>query len=696
MSWPWSELGLPGPSDLSAVRHAYAQRLKTTHPEENPEGFQRLHSAFQAASRMARQTRSGGGQTQTPPPRFHREEAARTRSQEPPREPPREEDPQWDYDALLREGETAQTHGEEQEEPPPEWDYDQLLKEGEAPPPRQEQQEQQRDFDFERLFAEGDAERAQARQSRGQARQSTYERRQQEDRRRQQERQQRQWQESQQRREAYERERRESFARQHTQWQGTETVLHAMELLCHAQAPEEEWQKLLHSPQFQQVQQTLDFIFGLEDFLSVHQDLPQPVRLALFLCYGFDKGVSRPELRPLYQMLLEAWQAEQKKKRAKGVFAVATVAITLGAMLGFGVILSSPLFLGFVILGAVAWHGLSKGWFKRAPKNLNTRGRKGYVLLLGACCAAAGAMFLFPLVTDYLTPEPPDPRQLVCQYLEEDFGEAFQSHYNPGTENANRYSNVFSTAAHTTQRFLAGPDGERDPDTDARGYTTNYTEMKVYWALRELALEQDSSVHLSMTGSDQLETWQTSGTYLLTLPFNGSEEVVRQVGELLEELSRTSWYQQLPPSFRLVLASNAFAEGELAVIYDYTSDTGAFDTREVLRIYEEEFPYRYCAALVRACELDRGLAGTEPVEAMSIQGRMEMQGQSWYWLAGLDEEDNVTIQYFVSPTARDVRCLPGNAMPQAEEVEALPFRNMVHLKQVEGRIPLFVCVYYPR
>ena len=37
-----------------AVKRAYAQRLKTTHPEDDPEGFQRLHSAYQEASRMAR------------------------------------------------------------------------------------------------------------------------------------------------------------------------------------------------------------------------------------------------------------------------------------------------------------------------------------------------------------------------------------------------------------------------------------------------------------------------------------------------------------------------------------------------------------------------------------------------------------------------------------------------------------------
>ena len=55
MNWPWSELGLSGPSDLTEIRRAYAGLLKDNHPEEDPEGFQRLHSAYQAACRHARQ-----------------------------------------------------------------------------------------------------------------------------------------------------------------------------------------------------------------------------------------------------------------------------------------------------------------------------------------------------------------------------------------------------------------------------------------------------------------------------------------------------------------------------------------------------------------------------------------------------------------------------------------------------------------
>ena len=67
MSWPWNELGLPGPAGLPDIRSAYARRLKTTHPEEDPEGFQRLHAAYQEASRRARRARSAQTGPEDPP-----------------------------------------------------------------------------------------------------------------------------------------------------------------------------------------------------------------------------------------------------------------------------------------------------------------------------------------------------------------------------------------------------------------------------------------------------------------------------------------------------------------------------------------------------------------------------------------------------------------------------------------------------
>lgn len=49
MSRALRELGLGPDADERAVKRAYAARLKTTRPDTDPEGFQRLNSAYQAA-----------------------------------------------------------------------------------------------------------------------------------------------------------------------------------------------------------------------------------------------------------------------------------------------------------------------------------------------------------------------------------------------------------------------------------------------------------------------------------------------------------------------------------------------------------------------------------------------------------------------------------------------------------------------
>jgi hypothetical protein len=51
----WQELGIDPTSDSALIKSAYASRLKTTRPEEDPEGFQRLRAAYSAALRLAGQ-----------------------------------------------------------------------------------------------------------------------------------------------------------------------------------------------------------------------------------------------------------------------------------------------------------------------------------------------------------------------------------------------------------------------------------------------------------------------------------------------------------------------------------------------------------------------------------------------------------------------------------------------------------------
>lgn len=47
--WAFEALELPQDADERAIKRAYAQRLRTTRPDTDPEGFQALHDAYQAA-----------------------------------------------------------------------------------------------------------------------------------------------------------------------------------------------------------------------------------------------------------------------------------------------------------------------------------------------------------------------------------------------------------------------------------------------------------------------------------------------------------------------------------------------------------------------------------------------------------------------------------------------------------------------
>ena len=343
MSWPWSQLGLPGPSELSEVRHAYAEKLKTTHPEEDPEGFQRLHSAYQLASRMARQ------QKRRPEPMPQPERPARPEPSRPPEE-------EFNYEELLRDG-GEQPRLRREEDGEQDFNFEELLQDGDGPsrPPRGPEEE--RDFDFERLFAEGEAERAEERRRRGEARRRAQaqarayarERQKAQEWTRQRERWQRQEQQN-----VYDRERRDQFSQEEARWQNTETILHTLEMLHNARAPLGEWEKFFASPLFQQNKDSLDLIFGLEDFVS-SKPMPREVRLALFLAYGFDKGPSRPELRPLYQMLLPDWRAENHEKIHERKLAILGVILGLVGPFILGPLLDMGFISAFFVSLGVVW-----------------------------------------------------------------------------------------------------------------------------------------------------------------------------------------------------------------------------------------------------------------------------------------------------------------------------------------------------
>lgn len=278
MSWPWNELGLPGPAGLPDIRSAYARRLKTTHPEEDPEGFQRLHAAYQEASRRARRARS-----------------AQTGPEDPPADRPapperRQEAPGWNYDELLEDQE-APNHSPQKPEPQePEWNYDELLK-GEDAPPREE--EAAPEWDFERLFAEGEEEAQEAR------------------RRRLEDLRHKNWA----RYAPQARQRRELDGED--AWPAVLAAVRTLELLERRDAPPAQWRRFLDSPVFLSVRADMDFVFLLEDFLSQRPDLSPEIRRAVFDAYELQNASRYPAYKPLYRLLGVKRADTRRAARAK-------------------------------------------------------------------------------------------------------------------------------------------------------------------------------------------------------------------------------------------------------------------------------------------------------------------------------------------------------------------------------------------
>ena len=278
MSWPWNELGLPGPAGLPDIRSAYAQKLKTAHPEEDPEGFQRLHAAYQEASRRARRARS-----------------AQTGPEDPPADRPapperRQEAPGWNYDELLEDQE-APNHSPQKPEPQePEWNYDELLKGEDAPP---QEEEAAPEWDFERLFAEGEEEAQEAR------------------RRRLEDLRHKNWA----RYAPQARQRRELDGED--AWPAVLAAVRTLELLERRDAPPAQWRRFLDSPVFLSVRADMDFVFLLEDFLSQRPDLSPEIRRAVFDAYELQNASRYPAYKPLYRLLGVKRADTRRAARAK-------------------------------------------------------------------------------------------------------------------------------------------------------------------------------------------------------------------------------------------------------------------------------------------------------------------------------------------------------------------------------------------
>lgn len=650
MSWPWSQLGLPGPSGLPEIRRAYAEKLKTTHPEDDPEGFQRLHSAYQLASRMARrQKRQEDGQPPQPLP------------EQPPE--------QADFEKLPQGGaKPLRPAGEEEKD----WDFEGLLAKDETPP-RPVREDEKQDWDYDRLFAEGEAERAEERRRRGEERRRTAEFV----------------------AKGQKTGREERPYQEEDRWRSTETVLHVIEMMHSAQVEKEVWEKFFLSPQFRRAMESVDLIFGLEDFVSARNPSKE-MRIALFTACGFDKGVSRPELRPLYQMLLPAWNLEKRKKQKDLFLTILAVPITVIVLVCAGAVLVSGWALSLAVLGLGLLFGMARGLRKRRPKSLKKERKfSAYTTAFAACCVIAavfiiqGLVELFPGQSSAV-----DPREQVCRYLEEDFGEEFRSVYNKNAPDE-RYSNVFAQEADPTKQFMAGPDGVRNIKNGQYGYTTNYPEMKMLWALKDFAASHDITGVDNADRSQGLERWDTSGTFLITLPFYGAGDTITALGNLLEELSQEGWYQFRTPDCELVLCGRPMKAGRLVINRSRLAD-GGFDAEGVRTLYESSFAHAYCAQLLKELELDRDfIRGGGELYTLTGEGMAEMKGETCCKICGLDSEGGAALEYYVNVSGTAVYCVPDGFWASGGSEEQISFYRVLHRKDANDNPTGIVSLFYP-
>lgn len=582
MNWPWSELGLPGPSDLAAVRRAYAERLKTTHPEEDPEGFQRLHEAYQQARKLAENREQGGWR----PSELQNEAYNRLFQRE-------ERKPEIDFDELLREAPPSRTEPEEPEtdEESGDFDFDALI--GSTPPQRPKPESRAEDFDFERLFAEGDEERKQA------------QRRQAEERLRA----------ARERRQAQERAQRDRALETEEAWQAAFAALHALEVLYNAGASIQDWIQFLHSGVFRNAQHNLDFIFGLEDFLTEHPWLPDEIKRSLFLVYGFYRQRPRTEYMGLYHQLWPAYNAvnQTADRRERG----------------------------------------------RARQRGQQKGLRPIFLLLLVSCALAAGIVLWGTSNAKA-----DPLARVLSYMEEDFGKDFKL-YSTLDKEKNRFR-LGPAVDGDGYRFVAAYTGERDVENGKLGYTTNYTDIHFFTAMRELGrrwpdfkLQYNEERNLVVPyGEMPLEP---PTFFLFEIPLVGAEEFIQDVQDTLEALAEEDWYQTLPPQFILILD-----HGGMVLASMDQSNWTTMDWDGLREYYGDKYPFEFLQNVV----ITGGLAKEDFAgETVDLTGAFATggEGETYFSITcvGIDEAgERKEVSYYLTLEGDVLYALPGSGQGQ--------------------------------
>lgn len=644
MSWPWSELGLSGPSDLTAVRHAYAECLKTTHPEEDPEGFQRLNEAYQQARKLARRGGQKAGRTtpptapkartappkppkpnppeekgsaaldelfRTPPPKPEAppEETPRPtekgsaaldelfRTPPPKPEAPTEETPRPTEKGSAALDELFRTPPPKPEAPPEETPcptekgsaaLDELFR---TPPPKPEPPVEEtprpteKSTALDELFRTPTVETPVPPEESPAGEQEYTDAFESEQARRAEERE----QAAEARRAAFFEKYSASTPDQEEQlkrrWARIEAAQTMAEVLVDSGAPLDQWMEYLHSSVFLIVKGDPEFVAGFEDLLRDAAGLPDHVKWELLRAFsGMDARQVPQVWHGIHQILAGRTPQADQPGKSPDVVPVWKTGTFRFCLIFFLVTLFAA---AAVLLGPMV--------LVRALYLLNFPARKEQAQL--------------------------------CQYLEEDTGRKVEGLWEGGFN----YKDIYCLWDQPSITFKAQAEGERDLAAGELGYTTNFSNIMLTDALEKFAEEQDCELWL-IDGEDYRSSWMFGSSvpesYCIEVPMWEGEELLTALNSLMAELEQESWYQLLPLEyFEFDFVYSGF---DHVIWYTYTSDE-PFDGQALLDNYRSGAGESVCSYLVEQSgllEADFGgaeyrLEPQEVVELPNFFGRTD-------------------------------------------------------------------------
>lgn len=286
------------------------------------------------------------------------------------------------------------------------------------------------------------------------------------------------------------------------QWSRVDRALATVEELHASGTPLYVWSSFLHSSAFFSVKGDEDFVVGLEKFLRREPDLDGQVKTELIKAFNL-RQTYVPSLWLGLQELLVEFTSPEKEEKAR-------------------------------VRQKKSW---KNGWTSRM--RTWTKGQRiAWTVIMTVSVSALALVIVLGVLSDIQNSgrTGAKERELLCQYMEEDFGRAVESHW----KGRDDYEDLYAPWDQTDLTFMAWPDGERDLAAGRRGYTTNYSNVMVTQALRNFTQEQKWELLLVQEGGCDgvMGVYGTSpGSYVLRLPLTDGGEGITVLGQLLEELA---------------------------------------------------------------------------------------------------------------------------------------------------------------